>query len=107
MALTRDFKETVMEQCKDPQFRVALLLEAIETYLEGDVEVGSSLLRDYLNATQSFAAIADRMEIHEPSLRRMVSANGNPTAKNLLTLFKLCFEQEGISPSVQAINNAA
>jgi DNA-binding phage protein len=107
MALTRDFKETVMEQCKDSQFRVALLLEAIETYLEGDVEVGSSLLRDYLNATQSFAVIADRMEVHEPSLRRMVSANGNPTAKNLLKLFRLCFEQEGITPSVQAMNNAA
>ncbi|TNC83782.1 MAG: hypothetical protein CSH49_20445 [Alcanivorax sp.] len=107
MALTRDFKDTVVEQCKDPEFRVALLLEAIETYLEGDIEVGSSMLRDYLNATQSFAGIADRMQIHEASLRRMVSANGNPTAKNLLMLFKLCFEQEGITPSIQPVGNVA
>jgi len=51
MVLTREFKNTVMELCKDPEYRKGLLLEALESYLEGDIVVGNSLLRDYLNTT--------------------------------------------------------
>lgn len=96
MALTRQFKETVMELCKDPEYRRGLLLEALESYLEGEIVVGNSLLRDYLNGTQAFSEVAQELQIQEASLRRMLSASGNATAKNLFRLFKVCQKREGI-----------
>ncbi len=96
MALTREFKETVLELCKDPAYRKGLLLEALETYLEGDVAFGNALLRDYLNGTQAFATVSAKLQIQEASLRRMVGPKGNATAKNLFRLFKLCNDREGI-----------
>ncbi|MCD8505385.1 MAG: hypothetical protein LRY53_09300 [Burkholderiaceae bacterium] len=97
MALTREFKETVMQLCQDPQYRRALLVEALESYLEGEVAVGNALLRDYLNGTQSFVDVARALRMQESGLRRMLSANGNATAKNLFRLFKVCQKREGIS----------
>lgn len=96
MALTREFKDTVMELCKDPEYRKALLLEALEFYLESDIPVGNSLLRDYLNGTQAFAEVARDLQMQETGLRRMVSPTGNATAKNLFRLFKICQNREGI-----------
>jgi len=36
----------------DPEFRKALLQEGIECLLAGDIEVGKTVLRDYINATE-------------------------------------------------------
>jgi len=97
MALTREFKDTVMELCKEPEYRKVLLLEALESYLEGDIAIGNALLRDYLNATQAFEEVANSLQMKEESVRRMVSPKGNATAKNLFGLFKVCQAREGIS----------
>lgn len=109
MALSREFKTTVMELCKDPEFRRALLIEALESYLDGDITVGNSLLRDYLNGSQSFTAVAEDLQIQESSLRRMLSPKGNATAKNLFQLFKACQNREGIETGheflVSAVTN--
>lgn len=106
MALTREFKDTVLELCKDPEYRKGLLLEALESYLEGDIVIGNSLLRDYLNGTQAFEAVARELQMQEAGLRRMVSPKGNATAKNLFRLFKLCQNREGIQ-SVNDLLHAA
>ena len=51
MALTRSFKETVKTRVeRDPEFRAALLREAVEQMLAGDMETGKAMLRDYFNA---------------------------------------------------------
>lgn len=107
MALTREFKDTVMVLCQDPEYRKALLLEALESYLESDIVVGNSLLRDYLNGTQAFAEVAQSLQMQEAGLRRMVSANGNATAKNLFRLFKICQKREGISSADEFLGHAA
>ena len=107
MALTREFKDTVMELCKDPEYRKALLLEALESYLEGDVVVGNSLLKDYLNGTQAFEEVASTLQMQEAGLRRMVSANGNATAKKLFSLFKACLTREGIQSADEFLNRVA
>jgi len=106
MALTREFKETVMVLCGNADYRKALLLEALVSYLEGEVAVGNTLLRDYLNGTQAFSEIADQMEIKEASLRRMVSPKGNATAKNLFALLKICQQREGITSAEQLLSLA-
>ncbi|MBD2858604.1 hypothetical protein IB286_06230 [Spongiibacter sp. KMU-158] len=107
MALTREFKDTVMELCKDPEYRKGLLLEALESYLEGDIVVGNSLLRDYLNGTQAFGEVAKDLQIKESGLRRMVSANGNATAKNLFRIFKICQDREGIHSADEFLGHVA
>ncbi len=55
MALTRDFKETILARIqRDPKFRNALLKEGIEALLAGDVDTGKSILRDCIKATVGF-----------------------------------------------------
>lgn len=107
MALTREFKDTVMELCKDPEYRKGLLLEALESYLEGDIVVGNSLLRDYLNGTQAFGEVAKDLQMQEAGLRRMVSPNGNATAKNIFRLFKVCQNREGIRSADEFLSHVA
>ncbi len=107
MALSREFKETVMELCKDPDYRKELLAEILEAYLDGDISVGNSMFRDYLNGTKAFKEVAIAMELKEPSLRRMVSDDGNMTARNLFLLFHICQQREGIKSAEDFIKHAA
>ncbi len=47
MALTRDFKETVMARARrDAIFRGAMFAEAINAYLSGDRQTGKAMLRE-------------------------------------------------------------
>jgi DNA-binding phage protein len=83
MALTRDFRETVVARAKrDPAFKTALLQEALQAFLDGEVAPGLILLRDCINATVGFGALSKETHIPEKSLMRMVGPHGNPTANN-------------------------
>jgi DNA-binding phage protein len=87
MALTRRFKETVAARVsRDPAFREALLREGIETLIAGDVDAGKSILRDYINATVGFEALAAATGISAKSLMRMFGPDGNPQAQNLFAV---------------------
>ena len=89
MALTRDFKETVMARAqRDPEFRGALLIEATDAFLCGYIDTDKALLRDYLNATSALPTIADELKLNKKSLRRMPA--GNPTLKNFINLLTAC-----------------
>lgn len=88
MALTRDFKETVAERVQnDPAFAQALLDEAITLFVNGEPDPAKLILRDLVNATVGFEALAE--EIHKPakSLHRMLSQSGNPTMSNISAVF--------------------
>ncbi len=88
MALTRDFKETVAARVQgDPAFAQALLDEAITLFVNGEPESAKLILRDLVNATVGFEALAD--EIHKPSksVHRMLSKSGNPTMSNVSAIF--------------------
>ena len=88
MALTRDFKETVAARVQnDPAFAQALLDEAITLFINGEPESAKLILRDLVNATVGFEALAQ--EIHKPSksLHRMLSPRGNPSMDNLAAIF--------------------
>jgi hypothetical protein len=59
MALTRNFRETIRDRAqREPAFRRALLQEAVEQMLGGDVDTGKSMIRNYINATVGFPALA-------------------------------------------------
>lgn len=87
MALTRDFRDTVKARVTtDPAFRAALLTEAVELLLSGDVATGKIVLRDYINATVGFEGLAYEVGTPSKSLMRMFSAKGNPRADNLFAV---------------------
>ncbi len=97
MALTRSFRETVQKRVKnDPEFRAHLLKEAMDCFLAGDIDTGKSLLRDYLNATESTDKIAHIINTDVKSIRRMIGPKGNPTTKNLFNIFNACTKNEKI-----------
>jgi hypothetical protein len=77
--LTKDFNETVRERArKDRRFRQALLSEAADCFLAGDVATGKSVLRDYVHATVGFEALGRATKKSPKSLLRMLGPSGNP-----------------------------
>jgi DNA-binding phage protein len=87
MPLTREFRETVQARVeRDPKFRAALLQEAIEQMLGGDLDTGKAVLRDYINATVGFEQLARETGTPAKSLMRMFSPKGNPRADNLFAV---------------------
>jgi len=88
MALTRDFKDTVIARVKaDPDFAKALLDEAVTLFLNGEAETAKLILRDLVNATIGFEELAVTVAKPSKSVHRMLSASGNPTMSNLAAIF--------------------
>ena len=104
MALTRDFKETVQARAQgDPGFREALLREAVDALLAGEVDLGRAVLRDYINATIGFEELGSHINKPAKSLMRMFSPTGNPQARNLFEVLRHIQRQEGVRLQVQAL----
>ena len=104
MPLTRDFRVTVREQLqRDPGFREALLEEGVQCLLAGEVDVGKSVLRDYVNATIGFQELGARTAKSPKSLMRMLSPSGNPQARNLFEIINCLQEREGPHLKVLAV----
>ena len=104
MALTRDFKETVAARVQsDPAFAQALLDEAITLFVNGEPESAKLILRDLVNATLGFEALAE--EIHKPakSLHRMLSASGNPTMTNISSIFAAIKKSLGVQVRTRVV----
>lgn len=97
MPLTHDFKETIRARAqRDPKFRQALLREATECYLEGDLETGKALLRDYVNATLGFTKLERCTDIPAKSLMRMLGPKGSPSAANFSNILTALQKSEGV-----------
>jgi hypothetical protein len=97
MPLTRDFKETVQARARrDPGFRKALLREALDCMLAGDIEAGKIVLRDYINATVGFDELGAATHKSPKSLMRMFGPDGNPQARNLFEIVAYLQKNEGL-----------
>ena len=87
MALTRDFKQTVIERVeREPAFAQALLDEAATLFLNGEPETARLILRDLVNATLGFEQLAALTSKPSKSLHRMLSQSGNPSMDNLAAI---------------------
>ncbi|HRE44610.1 MAG TPA: transcriptional regulator [Terricaulis sp.] len=107
MPLTRSFKDTVQKRAQqDARFRRALLIEAIETLLAGDMNAGKAGLRDYVNATIGFEELADATGINVKSLMRMLGPSGNPQAANLFSVLEYLQKAEGVALEVRVASRA-
>src|SRR5664280_1369570 len=90
-------KETLRARAqRDPDFRHALLREAIECVINGDLATGKAVLRDYVNATVGFQDLEKRTQIPAKSLMRMLGPKGSPSAANLSSILTALQKTEGI-----------
>ncbi len=107
MALTKDFRKTIQTRAKrDPAYREAMLTEAVDSFLSGDVEIGKAMLRDYINATIGFEALSQQIRKPSKSLHRMLSHDGNPSANNFFKILSCLQSNEGLDLIVTARHNS-
>ena len=108
MPLTRSFRETVQARARrDIKFRQALLAEAMQALLDGNVEEGRAALRSCINATVGFEKLGVALGRSPKSLMRMFGPSGNPTAENLLGVIGVLQQETGIRLQVRAVADAA
>jgi len=94
---------TIQARAKnDADFRAALLSDAIELLLSGEMETGKSVLRDFINATVGFERLAEKTSMPAKSLMRMFGPKGNPRAENLFHVIRHLQEETGVHLAVAA-----
>jgi DNA-binding phage protein len=108
MPLTRAFKMTVKARLeRDSAFRAAMLREAVEALLAGDVDARRSVLRDYVNATVGFERLVGATNMPSKSVMRMLGPKGNPTANNLFAIIGALQRSSGVQLQVRISRHAA
>jgi len=104
MALTRDFKQTILERVqRDPEFGQALLDEAVTLFLSGEPETARLILRDLVNATVGFEELALRVGSPSKSLHRMLSSKGNPSMDNLSAILSVITERLNVTVQITLV----
>ena len=107
MALTRDFRQTVTERVKrDPAFARALLDEAATLFLNGEPHTARLILRDLVNATIGFEALAAETAKPAKSLHRMLSKKGNATMDNLAAILGVVRRRLGVDLQARTVGAA-
>jgi len=102
MALTRNYKETILERLQaDEAFRKASYAEALSALQENEVSVALSMLRDLVHATITFKTLATETGLNEKSLHRMLGPHGNPTARNMAAILQAVRTVLGFVPQVR------
>lgn len=104
MALTKDFRETVMARAqRDGAFRRQMLKTGVELMLSDDEEdaaIGREQLRDYINSTIGFQELGRLVAKGPNSLMQMFSDLGNPSTKNLAAVLGQLKAHEGVEIGV-------
>jgi DNA-binding phage protein len=107
MALTREFKQTVIERAqRDPAFARVLLDEAATLFLNGEPDTARLVLRDLVNATIGFEALAAETAKPAKSLHRMLSKEGNPTMDNLAAVLGALRRRPGVDRRARSVEAA-
>lgn len=107
MPLTRSHKQTIADRIRrDPDFAKALLDEAATLFLNGEPDTARLVLRDLVNATVGFEALAVETTKPAKSLHRMLSRNGNPTMDNLVAILGVIRKRLGVEIQAHAVEAA-
>jgi DNA-binding phage protein len=102
--LTEPLEELLRRRLqRDSGFAGNLLGEVIECLLRNEVVVAQLLLRDLTNCTVGFPVLARESGIPEKSLMRMLSAKGNPQARNLFLIVDTLQRLNGLKLDVRAV----
>lgn len=107
MALTRKFKQTILERAKrDPAFAKALLDEAATLFLNGEPDTARLVLRDLVNATVGFEKLGAETAKPAKSLHRMLSKTGNPSMDNLAAIISVLRHELGVEIDARTVEAA-
>jgi putative addiction module killer protein len=107
MALTRDFKETIVERLRrEPEFAKALLDEAATLFLNREPHTARLILRDLVNATVGFERLAAETAKPAKSLHRMLSKKGNPTVDNLAAILRVLRKKPRVDIQARSVKAA-
>jgi DNA-binding phage protein len=102
--MLKDFSKVVADRIqREPEFARVLLGEAIAVFLNGEPDVSRLFLRDLVNGTIGFEALAAATGRPSKSLHRMLSAKGNPTMDNLTLLFGVLRRELGMEIQIQTV----
>ncbi len=74
--------------------------------LEGNLDVGKTMLRDYINATITFPALAQRLNKSSKSIHRMLGPSGNPRMDSIVGILKVLQDQEQIRLRARCYSNS-
>jgi hypothetical protein len=78
------YNERIREHLQESaEFRRALLREAVNCLLTGDLDTGKAVLRRYINLTVGFVQLGRDLDRNPKTLMRMFSPKGSPQARNL------------------------
>lgn len=103
MVLTHDHHETVQARARrDPEFREALLKEAAQCLLAGEVGVVRILLRDCIIATVGFEQLGAMAGESPENLAQMFGPAGTPLADDLYEVIALLAQHEGVRLEMSA-----
>ena len=103
MALTREYRETVVERLRaDRKFTAAVFAEAISAFVGGDKATTLSILRDLVHAHISFKVLAEQTGFDDKAIHRMLGSRGNPTTQNLSLLLHTIEKDLNLSLEVKA-----
>src|SRR3569833_3274652 len=102
MALTREYRETVLARIKrDPKFARALYAEAISSLLEGETDEGLSILRDLVHASITFKRLAQKTGFGVLVLFRLLCFCGFFSLCFLFVVTKTISDDLGIKPEIK------
>jgi DNA-binding phage protein len=91
---------------RDPAFARALLHEAATLFLNGEPDTARLILRDLVNATLGFEALAVETAKPSKSLHRMLSEKGNPSMDNLAAIFDAVRKRLGVNLRAKTVEAA-
>lgn len=107
MALSRDFKHTIVDRVRrEPAFARAMFDEAASAFLNGDPKAARLVLRDLVNATIGFEALARLTRKPSKSLHRMLSQHGNPSMDNVAIIFDALRKKLKVETAVRTVKVA-
>jgi DNA-binding phage protein len=102
--LSRPFRQAVQGRVRrEPAFASALLEEAAQCLLGGELAEARNLVRDVIKGSIGYAELSRRTGTPEKSLIRMFGPNGNPTAAKFSTVFAHLQRHGGVTLKVRSV----
>ena len=91
--IQKDLQRRSKNQSK---FHTAMLTEAVDNFLSGDVDIAKAILKDYISATIGFKTFSEQIGRPVNTLQRMLSPAGNPRTSDFFEMLYLLQKNEGI-----------
>ena len=95
-SMTVSFDDTLGADLQNSEeFRKEFLRGAMRCMIRGEVELGKSMLRKYVNATLGFVALGKALNRSSKTLMQMLGPKGNPHIKNFFEIVAYLQKLEG------------